>query len=96
MSEVSRVLWTGLTGVLEFIGDRGTTIWSGFVNEEVSQHLLLARTDDWQSKLNELGPCLGRSAGGGRDVVEILLTVHEGEMEFPELFWGGPGDLRNE
>ena len=87
---------TGLTGVLEFIGDRGTTIWSGFVNEEVSQLLLLARTDDWQGKLNELGPGLCRSAGGRRDVIEILLTIHEGEMEFPELFRGDAGDLRNE
>ena len=87
---------TGLTGILEFIGDRGATIWSGFVDEEASQDILLIHADDRQGQLNELGPGLGRSAGGRRDIVEIFLTVHEGEMEFPELFWGGPGDLINE
>lgn len=76
---------TKRTGVFEFIGDRSTTVRSGFVGKEVSQCLLLVLADDGQSELNELGPGLGRGAFGRRDVVEILLTVHKGDMELPEV-----------
>ena len=82
------------TGVLELIGDRDTTIGSGFVGQEVSQDLLLIRADDGQGKLNELGPGLGRGAVRGRNVVEVLLTVHEGDMEVPELLRSDTGNLR--
>ena len=57
----------------------GVDLWAGD---------LLVLTDDWQGKLNELSPGLSRSAG---DLVQILLAVHEGEMELPELFWGDAG-----
>ena len=63
------------------------------MDKEASQALLFVRTDDGQGELNELSPRLGGGAFGGRDVVEILLTVHESDMEVPELFWGDAGDL---
>jgi hypothetical protein len=40
------------TGVFEFIGDGGATVWSGFVGKEVSQRPLLVLTDDGQGKLD--------------------------------------------
>jgi len=64
------------------------------VGKEVSQHPLLVLADDGQGELNELGPSLGRSAVGRRDVVEILLAVHEGEVELPELIRGDTRNLR--
>jgi len=64
------------------------------VGKEVSQRPLLVLADDWQGELNELGPSLGRGAIGRRDVVEILLTVHKGEVELPEPLRGDTGNLR--
>ena len=85
---------TERTGVLEVIGDGGTTVGSGLMGKEVSQGLLLVRADDGQGEVNQLGPGLARGAAGRRDVVEILLAVHEGEMELPELLRGDAGDLK--
>jgi len=82
------------TCVLEFVSDGGSTVWSGFVGKEVSQGLLLVLTDDGQGELNELGPRLSRGAAGRRNVVEILLAVHKGDMELPKLFWTDTGNLR--
>jgi len=90
--DMDRVLTGKLDCILELISDCGTTVWSGFVGEEVSQDLLFVLAGDGQSKLNDLGPGLGRGATGRRDVVEILLTIHKGEMEFPELLGGNAGD----
>jgi hypothetical protein len=88
-----RASGTKRTGVFEFIGDRGATVGSGLVGKEVSQRPLFVLTDDGQGELNELGPSLGRGAVGRRDVVEILLAVHKGDVELPELLWGNTGNL---
>jgi len=82
------------TCVLEFISDRGSTVGSGLVGKEVSQYLLLFLADDGQGELNELGPRLSRGAVGRRNVVEILLAVHKGDMELPEPLRGDAGNLR--
>jgi len=63
------------------------------VGHEVSQSVLLIRADDGQGNVNELGPGLGRGAVRGGNVVEILLSVHEGDMEFPELLRSDAGNL---
>jgi len=85
---------TKRTGVFEFIGDRRTTVRSSFVSKEISQHPPFVLADDGQGELNELGPSLGRGAVGRRDIVEILLAIHKGEVEIPELLWGDTGNLR--
>lgn len=64
------------------------------MGKEVSQRPLLVLADDGQGELNELGPSLGRGTVGRRDVVKILLAVHKGEVELPELLRGDTGNLR--
>ena len=64
------------------------------MGKEVSQRPLLVLADDGQGELNELGPSLGRGTVGRRDVVKILLGVHKGEVELPELLRGDTGNLR--
>ena len=66
------------------------------MDKEFSQGFFLVCADDGQGEVNQLGPSLARGAAGRRDVVEILLTVHEGQMELPELLRGDAGDLREE
>ena len=63
------------------------------MGEELGQFLLFVITDDGQDKLNELSPGFDRGAVGRRDVIEILLTVHKGEMKLPELLRANAGNL---
>ena len=64
------------------------------MDKEVSQCPFLVWADDGQCEIDELGPGLGGGAARGRNIVEILLTVHEGEVELPELFRGYTGNLK--
>ena len=64
------------------------------MGKEVSQRPLLVLADDGQGELDELDPSLGRSAIGRRNIVEILLAVHKGDVELPEFLRGDTGHLR--
>jgi len=82
---MDRVLTGELDGVLKFVSNCGTTVGSGLVGKEVGQGPLLVLADDGQGKFDELGPGLRRGAGGRGDVIKVILAVHKGDMEFPEL-----------
>jgi len=90
--DVDRVLTGEFNCVLEFIGDRSSTVGSGLVGKKVSQDLLLVLADDGQGELNEFGPRLSGGAVGRRNVIEIILAVHKGDVELPKLFGTDTGD----
>ena len=81
------------TCILEFVGDCVTAVGGSLVGEELGQPPLFVITDNGQGQLDELSPGLKRGTVGRRDVKEILLTVHKGEMKLPELLWAKAGNL---
>ena len=64
------------------------------MGKEVGQGPLLVLADDGQGEFDELGPSLRRGAVSRGDVIKVLLAIHKGDVEFPELFRADTNKLK--